>query len=144
METLATETVTISDIAHKGDGVAVFETEAGEKRLFVGGALPGETVRVSITGEGVNERGRVEAILEASPDRVEPPCPVFDRCGGCSLQHWDQAPYLAWKRHQVLEAFADRGLEVEVAETVATGPASRRRAVIAVQRQTGSPLVGFR
>ena len=144
METLATETVTITDIAHKGDGVAVFETEAGEKRLFVGGALPGETVTVSITGEGVNERGRVEAIITASPDRVEPACPVFDTCGGCSLQHWDQVPYLAWKRHQVLAAFADRGVEAEVAETIATGPASRRRAVIAVQRRTGSPLVGFR
>jgi len=144
MTTHATETVTITDIAHKGDGVAVFETPAGEKRLFVGGALPGETVRITISGEGVNERGRIEAIVEASHDRVEPACPVFDRCGGCSLQHWDQAPYLAWKRQQVVDAFADRGLEVEVAETVATGPASRRRAVIAVQRQTGAPLVGFR
>ena len=140
----ATETVTITDIAHKGDGVAVFETEAGEKRVFVGGALPGETVRITISGEGINERGRVEAVVHASPDRVEPACPVFDRCGGCSLQHWDQAPYLAWKRAQVREAFLDRGLEVEVAETIATGPASRRRAVIAVQRRTGAPVAGFR
>ena len=138
------ETVTITDIAHKGDGVAVFETEAGEKRLFVGGALPGETVRVSISGEGVNERGRIEEIVHASPDRVEPACPVYDRCGGCSLQHWDQHAYLLWKRHQILEAFLDRGLEVEVADCVATGPASRRRAVIAVQRRTGAPVAGFR
>jgi 23S rRNA (uracil1939-C5)-methyltransferase len=140
----ATETVTISDIAHKGDGVAVFETEAGEKRLFVGGALPGETVRVTITGEGVNERGRIEEILHASPDRVEPACPVYDRCGGCSLQHWGEHAYLAWKRHQILEAFLDRGLEIEIGDCVATGPASRRRAVIAVQRRTGSPVAGFR
>ncbi|MDK9697551.1 MAG: RNA methyltransferase [Siculibacillus sp.] len=131
-------------MAHKGDGVAVFETEAGERRLFVGGALPGETVRVSISGEGVNERGRIEEILHASPDRVEPACPVFDRCGGCSLQHWGEHAYLAWKRHQILEAFLDRGLEVEVAECVATGPASRRRAVLAVQRRTGAPIAGFR
>ena len=139
-----TLTVGITDIAHKGDAVAVFETEAGEKRLFVGGALPGETVRVVVDGEGVNERGRIVEILHSSPDRVEPACPVFDRCGGCSLQHWDQTPYLAWKRAQVRAAFADRGLEVEVAETIATGPASRRRAVIAVQRRTGAPVVGFR
>jgi 23S rRNA (uracil1939-C5)-methyltransferase len=144
VNTPATETVTISDIAHKGDGVAVFETEAGEKRLFVGGALPGETVRVEITGEGVNERGRVVEILHASPGRVEPACPVYDRCGGCSLQHWGEHAYLAWKRHQILEAFLDRGLEAEVADCVATGPASRRRAVIAVQRRTGAPVAGFR
>lgn len=144
MNTPATETVTISDIAHKGDGVAVFETEAGEKRLFVGGALPGETVRVEISGEGVNERGRVVEILHASPERVEPACPVYDRCGGCSLQHWGEHAYLAWKRHQILEAFLDRGLEAEVADCIATGPASRRRAVIAVQRRTGAPIAGFR
>ncbi|MER2604563.1 MAG: class I SAM-dependent RNA methyltransferase [Siculibacillus sp.] len=139
-----TETVTITDIAHKGDGVARFETEAGERQLFVGGALPGETVRVEITGEGVNERGRIVEILHASPDRVEPPCAVAATCGGCSLQHWDQVPYLTWKQARVREAFLDRGIEAEVAETIATGPASRRRAVIAVQRRTGSPLVGFR
>lgn len=139
-----TFTVAITDIAHKGDGVAVFETETGEKKIFVGGALPGETVRVVVEGEGVNERGRVVEIVEASHDRVEPACPAFDRCGGCSLQHWDQAPYLAWKRAQIRAAFADRGLEAEVAETVATGPASRRRAVVAVQRRTGTPVVGFR
>lgn len=144
MTQTATETVTISDIAHKGDGVAVFETEAGEKRLFVAAALPGETVRVSITGEGVNERGRVEEILVASPDRVEPACPVYDRCGGCSLQHWDQHAYLAWKRHLVQDAFLDRGIEAQVLDCVATGPASRRRAVIAVQRRTGAPVAGFR
>ncbi|MBV5262558.1 class I SAM-dependent RNA methyltransferase [Pinisolibacter aquiterrae] len=139
-----TVTVAITDIAHKGDGVAVFETEAGEKRIFVGGALPGETVRIGISGEGVNERGRVVEVVEGSHDRVEPACPVYDRCGGCSLQHWDQTPYLAWKRAQVRAAFADRGLDVEVAEIVATGPASRRRAVIAVQRRTGAPVAGFR
>jgi 23S rRNA (uracil1939-C5)-methyltransferase len=139
-----TETVTITDIAHKGDGVAVYETEAGVKRLFVGGALPGETVRVSISGEGVNERGRIEEILYANPDRVEPACPVYERCGGCSLQHWGEHAYLAWKRHQILEAFLDRGLEVEVADCIASGPASRRRAVIAVQRRTGAPVAGFR
>ena len=139
-----TVTVGITDIAHKGDGVAVFETEAGEKRLFVGGALPGETVRITLSGEGVNERGRIVDIIQGSPDRVEPACPVYDRCGGCSLQHWDQTPYLAWKQAQVRAAFADRGIEAEVAETIATGPASRRRAVIAVQRRTGAPVAGFR
>lgn len=143
-EQAPTLTVGITDIAHKGDGLAVFETETGEKKLFVGGVLPGETARVVVDGDGPDERGRVVEILQASPDRVEPACPVFARCGGCSLQHWDQAPYLAWKRAQVRAAFADRGLDVEVAETIATGPASRRRAVIAVQRRTGAPVVGFR
>jgi 23S rRNA (uracil1939-C5)-methyltransferase len=140
----ATTTLDITDIAHKGDGVGLIGEGAEARRLFVGAALPGERVRVSISGEGVNERGRVEEILIASPDRVVPPCPVFDRCGGCSLQHWAAAPYLAWKREQIIAAFADRGIEAEVGAAIATGPASRRRAVVAVQRRTGSPVVGFR
>jgi 23S rRNA (uracil1939-C5)-methyltransferase len=139
-----TATITITDIAHKGDGVGSLGEGETARRLFVGAALPGETVRVTVEGEGVNERGHVEEILVASPDRVEPACPVYDRCGGCALQHWDDAPYHAWKRQQIVDAFADRGITATVGETIATGPASRRRAVVAVQRRTGAPVVGFR
>jgi 23S rRNA (uracil1939-C5)-methyltransferase len=49
--------------------------------------LPGEKVRVEL-GEGVN--ARLVRVVEPSPDRVEPPCPLFERCGGCNYQH---APY---------------------------------------------------
>ena len=49
--------------------------------------LPGEKVRIEI-GEGVN--ARLIDVIERSPDRVEPPCPLFERCGGCNYQH---APY---------------------------------------------------
>ena len=49
--------------------------------------LPGEKVRIDL-GEGVN--ARLIEVLEPSPDRVEPPCPLFARCGGCHYQH---APY---------------------------------------------------
>jgi len=49
--------------------------------------LPGEKVRVEI-GEGVN--ARLAEVVEPSPDRVKPPCPLFARCGGCHYQH---APY---------------------------------------------------
>jgi 23S rRNA (uracil1939-C5)-methyltransferase len=49
--------------------------------------LPGEKVRIEI-GEGVN--ARLVEVIEPSPDRVDPPCPLFARCGGCQYQH---APY---------------------------------------------------
>lgn len=58
--------------------------------IFVRGALPGERVEVRITGSG---RGggflwaEVTSVLEASPDRVEPPCDVAGVCGGCDWQH---------------------------------------------------------
>ena len=49
--------------------------------------LPGETVRLDVE-EGIHA-GLVE-VLAASPERVEPPCPLFTHCGGCHYQH---APY---------------------------------------------------
>ncbi|HEY1755985.1 MAG TPA: class I SAM-dependent RNA methyltransferase [Bryobacteraceae bacterium] len=49
--------------------------------------LPGEKVRIEL-GEGVN--ASLAEVIEPSPDRVEPPCPLFARCGGCNYQH---APY---------------------------------------------------
>lgn len=58
--------------------------------LFVRHGLPGEVVKIKMT-ERHKRWGRADAveILEASPDRVTPPCPAFgpDRCGGCDYQH---------------------------------------------------------
>lgn len=58
------------------------------KKAFVSGGIPGETVTAQITSE---ERSFVNAevieILSPSPHRITPICPVFSKCGGCSLQH---------------------------------------------------------
>lgn len=66
---------------------------------FVAGALPGELCKVLLTFQKKDfTRGRVLEVLETSPDRVKPKCPLYGRCGGCSLQHLDstkQAEYLA-------------------------------------------------
>ena len=64
--------------------------------VFVAGALPGEQVRAAVTGD----RGELVEVLQASAERVTPPCPHFGRCGGCSLQHLAEAPQLAWKAEQ--------------------------------------------
>jgi len=59
------------------------------KVVFVAGALPGERVRARYLGTGRRaDEAIAEAVVEASHDRATPFCPVFDRCGGCTLQHW--------------------------------------------------------
>lgn len=74
----------IGDLSHDGRGVSGH----GAKKVFVQGALPGERVNVRITGRRRNyDEGEAIEIIEPSPDRVEPQCPHFGRCGGCSLQH---------------------------------------------------------
>ena len=76
--------LTISDIAFGGQGVARHEG----KVYFVPFVVPGEVVTVEVTRE---KKKFAEAELlnvdVPSPDRVEPACPYFGRCGGCSYQH---------------------------------------------------------
>ena len=66
---------------------------------FVQGGLPGEFCKVELSQNKKDfTRGRVVKVLEKSVDRSEPKCPLFGKCGGCSLQHLaseQQAPYLA-------------------------------------------------
>lgn len=71
-------------VAHGGFVVA----RAEEKVVFVTGGLPGERVVVEITERSKRfDRGRVVEVLDPSPGRVVPPCPIADRCGGCDWQH---------------------------------------------------------
>ena len=124
-------------VGGQGDGVA--ETPAGP--VFVPLTLPGETVR----GEVRDGRIDMAEIVEASPDRVVPVSPHYGDCGGCSLQHWAAAPYLRWKRDQVVAALARERIETEVEATVATPPGSRRRLALHARRgPDGGAILGFK
>jgi tRNA/tmRNA/rRNA uracil-C5-methylase (TrmA/RlmC/RlmD family) len=70
-------------------GACVARAEDG-RVVFVRHGIPGETVRVVVTGESKSFlRGDAVEVLEASPDRVPPPCEYArpGRCGGCDFQH---------------------------------------------------------
>jgi tRNA/tmRNA/rRNA uracil-C5-methylase (TrmA/RlmC/RlmD family) len=78
--------LSIERVAHGGHCVARHEGQV----VFVRHALPGETVEAVITGEGPKGRylrADVVAVVDASPDRVTPPCDLAGRCGGCDWQH---------------------------------------------------------
>lgn len=131
----ALQTVTISALAHRGDGVA--ETPSGP--LYVPFTLPGEVVRV----EGRGERARLAGVVSPSPDRVAPSCRHFGTCGGCALQHMESQAYLAWKREQVVAALSARAIEADVEPVVPAKPRTRRRAVFTAVRAGGRVLVGY-
>jgi len=78
-----------------------------------------------------------------SADRVTPLCPNFTHCGTCALEHMARPAYLAWKREQVVAAFAQRGINVDVEPTVAVEPGSRRRAVFSAIRAAKGTILGF-
>jgi 23S rRNA (uracil1939-C5)-methyltransferase len=98
--------VTIDDLAPKGDGVGPL----GDKRAFASRTIPGERVRVKI------RRHRREwiavdllEVIEPSPDRVEPRCPLFEHCSGCQLQHIAYPRQLALKQALVSRQLRDHG-----------------------------------
>jgi tRNA/tmRNA/rRNA uracil-C5-methylase (TrmA/RlmC/RlmD family) len=76
--------VAIDGFAHGGEGVGRIDG----KVVLVAGALPGERVRVDVIEDHPRwSRARLVEVLVPSPDRVVPPCPVAEECGGCDLQH---------------------------------------------------------
>ena len=117
------ETV-ITGMGGEGDGVA-------PGPLFVAFTLPGERVRLA--GGGGDRRDLLE-VLEASGERVEPPCPHFGACGGCALQHWADAPYLSWKVERLRQTLARERIETEILAPVAARPHTRRRLALHARR----------
>lgn len=116
---------------------------------FVAGALPGELCKVLLTFQKKDfTRGRVLEVVEASPDRVKPKCPLYGRCGGCSLQHLDstkQAEYLAQVERENFKRLAHAELPADF--KVHTGNPwnyrNRARVVFCGNREDGARF-GFR
>lgn len=108
-------------MAHGGDAVGRLDGKA----VFVGGALPGETVEiVDIVDRGSWGRASLAAVVDPSEARVSPPCPVFGECGGCQWQHASYEAQLGFKRDVVSGQLRHIGRlpDPPVAPTVAPGP----------------------
>lgn len=111
-------TVRIESLVFGGQGLG--RLEDGRVAL-VAFAAPGELVEARIERDHPDYvEAVVTRVIEASPDRVEPPCPIFGRCGGCQLQHMAYPAQLAAKKHVVEEQLRRIGgfQDVEVDDTV--------------------------
>lgn len=72
--------------------------------VFIDGALPGEIVRAEITETRPKfARAELIEIVKPSPQRIKSPCPVYDICGGCQLQHLSQPAQLHEKELMLRE-----------------------------------------
>jgi 23S rRNA (uracil1939-C5)-methyltransferase len=66
---------------------------------------------------------RVLRVIEAAPERVAAPCPVFGACGGCQLQHMTYAAQLAWKTERMRLLLADVGfVDAPVRDAIGCNP----------------------
>jgi len=91
---------TIEKLVYGGDGLS--RSEDGVVLMpFV---LPGETVEAELLAARKQvQRARPLGVTEASAERIEPPCPVFGRCGGCQYQHAGYSAQLRFKREILAE-----------------------------------------
>ncbi|CCM74657.1 class I SAM-dependent RNA methyltransferase [Rhizobium mesoamericanum] len=138
---MSTQTVTIEKLGAQGDGIA----HADGGPIYVPFTLPGETVAIA----RLKSHGTLMSIATPSADRQDPPCRHFGpdgvngSCGGCSLQHMNDATYRRFKRQLVVDALKTKGLTPDVADLVAAHPGERRRVVFAARRTEKDMLIGF-
>ena len=115
----------ITSLGINGEGV----TRVNGKAVFIKGALVGEKVRAKIILVKPSFCvAIVEKILTPSPHRVAPLCPLFNKCGGCDIQHLSYDEQLKFKSETVCQTLKRvGGVEVEVAPTVASDKRYRYR-----------------
>lgn len=139
---MTVERVTIGHVGAEGDGIA---SACDGATLYVPNTLPGEIVQVRrLCRQGDGWLAEGVAIESASKARIAPSCMHFGQCGGCVLQHWQDAEYLAWKTALLTSALRRAGFaDPSVDPIVVTPPHSRRRMDLAAMRTPDGIKVGL-
>ena len=89
---------------YNSDGEGVARLSDG-MTCFVKGALKGESCQVRLNKVGRScAWGEVAEVTEPSPARLEPDCPCYADCGGCSLRHMTYEEELTLKKQKVQDA----------------------------------------
>ena len=127
--------IQIITLGGHGDGIG----EVAGERVFVPFALPGESVLATLTGN----RARVDEVTKPSPERIEPLCRHFTRCGGCAVQHLGDDAYRSWKKGIVETALANKRLDVPIDELMDVHGDGRRRVTLHIRFDKGQVLAGF-
>ncbi|NJO96915.1 MAG: 23S rRNA (uracil(1939)-C(5))-methyltransferase RlmD [Pleurocapsa sp. CRU_1_2] len=103
----------ITDLNTDGDGVGRHEGTV----VFVPNTVTGDRLTAKIVQSKAKfAKGKVEKLLESSPQRIRPSCIVADKCGGCQWQHIEIDYQRSAKQQQVIQAFQRIGgfAEVEI------------------------------
>ncbi len=91
----------VTGLGHSGEGVARLDGLA----VFIPGAMPGDLVTARLTEvRSTYARASLVSVDRPAPDRVAPPCPIYEQCGGCQLQHIAYPRQLDFKTQQVKDA----------------------------------------
>ena len=134
------QAVTVDRVGVEGDGIGRL---AGGAPVYLPLTLPGESILAApLRQRGDGWLAQAQRIESASEARVAPPCPAFGRCGGCVLQHWREADYIAWKRDLLAAALRRSGYDAVPDIAVVRGlPGERRRLDFAIRRDRGATVI---
>lgn len=92
---------------YEGEGIAKIDNKYP---IFIDGALEGEKVRAKVVKVNKNfAYGKLIEIIEPSKNRVNPPCAIYKRCGGCKLQHETYKAQLDFKLERVRDCISKIG-----------------------------------
>jgi 23S rRNA (uracil1939-C5)-methyltransferase len=130
----------VEKLVYGGDGLARLDGRV----VFAPFVLPGERILARAEQEKPGMvRARMLEVLEAAPDRVVAPCPVYGRCGGCHYQHAPYAYQLVAKRAILVEALERLGKMAPPAEiaVVSAEPLGYRNRV---QLHVEEDRIGYR
>ncbi len=131
----------LTKLGAQGDGLGTLRGQP----LYVPLGLPGETVKVKLAraiGDGF--QADLLEVVTPSSLRVQPPCPHYSHCGGCSLQHLEGAAYLEHKQAVVSGALRQHRLGSEAVLPILglSGP-TRRRLTLAAVGGKNRTILGF-
>jgi len=138
----------ITDVGYKGEGIAKLITELNfeekDYNFFVPFALPNEKIIAKPTQIfSKNVRAELVEIIKPSPERVNPQCEHFFKCGGCMLQHWRFEHYNNWKMNRVTSSIHQISSNTIIKKMVSSSQNSRRHAKFTAKRNKSKLIIGF-
>lgn len=137
--------IKIRDLNLIGDGIGVNEDG---KIFFVENALPTEVTDCDILDD---KNAKARSYIKKSKDRINPPCHIFEACGGCHLQHLNYEATLGFKENRVLScleriAGLDRKFLEEINVKIKPSPEIwryRNNVQFKIKRESGKTKIGF-
>lgn len=97
------------------------------KNVFIPFAVPGEKLEIEITKSFRDyDEAEIVNVLESSPQRIQPACPLYGRCGGCNMMHIDFAYQTELKKGVLAELMERAGVAVPQIQVVSGSPLGYR------------------
>ncbi len=144
-------TVNIDALGYEGEGIGKID----DFTIFVKDAIEGEQVQIKILKVNKNFAfGKIIKIIKESENRVNPICPIYNKCGGCQLQHLKYEAQLDFKKKRAedcierigkLKIARDEHSGIDIHETIGmeTPYRYRNKTQLPIGSKNGEVMIGF-